>query len=170
MEGTYTAQTGSLHDPGDQTSYRYSNSERSKVTNKIHHRQNLKVVTMKVAAFLKVTPCSFCRVSQRTCYLPLPKLRYLWTKIHGATSLTRVSPTIQHHAHVHSHVCSINMVRLLRDHTTAVSTGFRPRRPRFAPKCGRVGFVADKVTLGRDFSEYFSFLCQISSKQLLHIH
>jgi uncharacterized membrane protein len=33
-----------------------------------------------------------------------------------------------------------------------------------------VGFVVDKVALGRVFSEYFGFFRQISFHRLLHIH
>jgi hypothetical protein len=35
--------------------------------------------------------------------------------------------------------------------------GFPYLRPRFNPRSGRVGFVVDKVTLGHNVSEYFSF-------------
>jgi hypothetical protein len=45
-------------------------------------------------------------------------------------------------------------------------TGFPPQRP----GSGHVGFVVDKVTLGRVFSEYLGFLCQSSFHQLLHNH
>jgi hypothetical protein len=33
-----------------------------------------------------------------------------------------------------------------------------------------VGFVVDKVALGRVFSEYFGFLCQSLFHQILHHH
>jgi hypothetical protein len=33
-----------------------------------------------------------------------------------------------------------------------------------------VGFVVDKVALGKAFSEYFGFPCQLSFHRLLHIH
>jgi hypothetical protein len=33
-----------------------------------------------------------------------------------------------------------------------------------------VGFVVGKAALGQDFSEYFSYPCQFSFHQLLHIH
>jgi hypothetical protein len=33
-----------------------------------------------------------------------------------------------------------------------------------------VGFVVDKVSLGRVFSEYFGFPCQSSFHQILHHH
>jgi hypothetical protein len=33
-----------------------------------------------------------------------------------------------------------------------------------------VGFVVDKVALGRVFSEYFGFPCQSSFHQILHHH
>jgi hypothetical protein len=36
------------------------------------------------------------------------------------------------------------------------------RRPGFDPRSGRVGFVVDKVALGKVFSEYFGFPCQFS--------
>jgi hypothetical protein len=45
-----------------------------------------------------------------------------------------------------------------------------PRPPGFEPRLGHVGFVADKVTLGQVFSEYFGFLCQSLFHQLLHNH
>jgi hypothetical protein len=48
--------------------------------------------------------------------------------------------------------------------------GFSPRRPRFYPRSGHVGFVLEKVALEQVFSEYFGFLCQFSFHQLLHIH
>jgi hypothetical protein len=38
----------------------------------------------------------------------------------------------------------------------------------FDPGSGQVGFVVDKVTLGRVFSEYFGFPCQSSFYQILH--
>jgi hypothetical protein len=34
---------------------------------------------------------------------------------------------------------------------------FPLRRPGFEPGSGQVGFVVDKVALGKDFSEYFGF-------------
>jgi hypothetical protein len=40
--------------------------------------------------------------------------------------------------------------------------GFPPRRPGFDPGSGQVGFVVDKVALGRVSSEYFGFPCQSS--------
>jgi hypothetical protein len=33
-----------------------------------------------------------------------------------------------------------------------------------------MGFVVDKVALGRVLSEYFDFPCQFSYHQMLHIH
>jgi hypothetical protein len=48
--------------------------------------------------------------------------------------------------------------------------GFPPRRPKFEPRSGHVGFVVDKVSLGRVSSEYFGFLCQFSFHRLLHTH
>jgi hypothetical protein len=33
-----------------------------------------------------------------------------------------------------------------------------------------MGFVVDKVALGRVFSEYFGFPCQLSFHQILHHH
>jgi hypothetical protein len=44
--------------------------------------------------------------------------------------------------------------------------GFPQRRPR----SGHVGFVVDKVALGKVFSEYFCFPCQFSFHRLLHNH
>jgi hypothetical protein len=32
-----------------------------------------------------------------------------------------------------------------------------PRRPGFDPRSGHVGFVVDKVVLGKVFSDYFGF-------------
>jgi hypothetical protein len=48
--------------------------------------------------------------------------------------------------------------------------GFPPRWPGFEPRSGHVGFVVDKVALGRVFREYFCFPCQYSFHRLLHIH
>jgi hypothetical protein len=48
--------------------------------------------------------------------------------------------------------------------------GFPPRRPGFDPGSGQVGFVVNKVALGRVFSEYFGFPCQSSFHQILHHH
>jgi hypothetical protein len=45
-----------------------------------------------------------------------------------------------------------------------------PRRPGFCTKSGHVGFMVDKVALGRVFSEYFGFPCQFSFHRLLHTH
>jgi hypothetical protein len=47
--------------------------------------------------------------------------------------------------------------------------GFPPSCPGFDPSCGVVGFVVDKVALGKVFSEYFSFPCQLQFHQLLHV-
>jgi hypothetical protein len=46
-------------------------------------------------------------------------------------------------------------------------SGLPPRWPGFEPMSNHVGFVVDKVALGQVFSEYFSFLCQLSFHQLL---
>jgi hypothetical protein len=48
--------------------------------------------------------------------------------------------------------------------------GFPPRRPRFEPGPGYMGFVVDKVALGQVFSEYFGFLCYFAFHRLLHNH
>jgi hypothetical protein len=48
--------------------------------------------------------------------------------------------------------------------------GFPPRRFRFDPRSGHVGFVVDKVALEQVFSEYFGFPCQFSFHRLLHTH
>jgi hypothetical protein len=40
----------------------------------------------------------------------------------------------------------------------------------FDPGSGQVGFVVDKVALGRVFSEYFGFSCQFSFHQILNHH
>jgi hypothetical protein len=45
-----------------------------------------------------------------------------------------------------------------------------PRRPRFEPRSGHVGFIVNKVVLGRVFFECFGFPCQFSFHRLLHIH
>jgi hypothetical protein len=47
---------------------------------------------------------------------------------------------------------------------------FPSRRSGLDPMSGYVGFVVDKVELVWLFSEYFSFPCQFSFHQLLHIH
>jgi hypothetical protein len=58
----------------------------------------------------------------------------------------------------------------LRKFRLRLVAGFPPWRPGFDPGSGQVGFVVDKVALGRDFSEYFGFLCQSSFHQILHHH
>jgi hypothetical protein len=40
----------------------------------------------------------------------------------------------------------------------------------FNPGSGQVGFVVDKVALGRVFSEYFGFPCHSSFHKILHHH
>jgi hypothetical protein len=45
-----------------------------------------------------------------------------------------------------------------------------PWRHGFDPRSGQVGFVVDKVALGRVFSEYFGFPCQSSFHQILQHH
>jgi hypothetical protein len=45
-----------------------------------------------------------------------------------------------------------------------------PRRPGFQARSDYVGFVVDRVTLVQAFSEYFSFPCQLSFHQMIHIH
>jgi hypothetical protein len=50
------------------------------------------------------------------------------------------------------------------------SPASQPRRPRFEPRSGHVGFVVDKVKLGQVFSECFGFPCQFSFHRLLHAH
>jgi hypothetical protein len=47
---------------------------------------------------------------------------------------------------------------------------FPPWWPRLDPRSGHVGFVVDRVVLGKGFPEYFSFLCQFSFHLLLHIN
>jgi hypothetical protein len=42
--------------------------------------------------------------------------------------------------------------------------------PGSIPGSGQVGFVVDKVALGRVSSKYFGFPCQSSFPQLLHNH
>jgi hypothetical protein len=53
---------------------------------------------------------------------------------------------------------------------TVHGAGLPPWRPGFDPSWGDVGFVVDKVALGKIFSEYFGFPCQLSYQQLIHIH
>jgi hypothetical protein len=48
--------------------------------------------------------------------------------------------------------------------------GLPPRRPRFDPSSGHVGFVVDIVALGQVFSEYFGLPSQFSFQQMLHTH
>jgi hypothetical protein len=48
--------------------------------------------------------------------------------------------------------------------------GFPPQRAGFEPGFGQVGFVVDKVALGRVFSDYFGVPCQSSFHQILHPH
>jgi hypothetical protein len=48
--------------------------------------------------------------------------------------------------------------------------GFPPRWPEFDPRSSHMGFVVNKVELGRIFSEYFGFLSQISFHRMLHMH
>jgi hypothetical protein len=57
----------------------------------------------------------------------------------------------------------------LEDRNRSVA-GFLPQRPGFDPGYGQVGFVVDKVGLGRVFSKYFGFPCQSSFHQILHRH
>jgi hypothetical protein len=52
----------------------------------------------------------------------------------------------------------------------AVSRRFPLRRPGFVPASGHMGFMTDKVALGRVFSEYFGFPCRLSFQQLLQIY
>jgi hypothetical protein len=47
-------------------------------------------------------------------------------------------------------------------------SNIKPSLTGFDPGSGQVGFVVDKVALGRDFSEYFGFPCQSSFHQILH--
>jgi hypothetical protein len=67
-------------------------------------------------------------------------------------------------------------IRMLLKKSTQAATqlkrlvsGFPPRRPGFEPGSDQVGFVVDKVALGRVFSEYFGFPCQSSFHQILHL-
>jgi hypothetical protein len=48
--------------------------------------------------------------------------------------------------------------------------GFPPRRYGFESGSGRMGFVVDKVALGKVSSGYFDFLCQFAFHRLLHNH
>jgi hypothetical protein len=49
-----------------------------------------------------------------------------------------------------------------------LDAGFPPRRPGFAYG-QHVGFVVDKAALGKVFSEYFGFPCQLFHR-FLHYH
>jgi hypothetical protein len=49
-------------------------------------------------------------------------------------------------------------------------TDFPPRRPRFEPRSGHVGFVVEKMVLRQVFSEYFGFPCQFPFHRPLHTH
>jgi hypothetical protein len=51
----------------------------------------------------------------------------------------------------------------------AVSRWFTSRRPGFEPGSSQVGFVADKVALGKVFSEYFGFPSESSFHQILYL-
>jgi hypothetical protein len=44
------------------------------------------------------------------------------------------------------------------------------RRLGFQPRSGHVGFMLDKVALGKVFSEYFGFSYQLLLRQILHNH
>jgi hypothetical protein len=48
--------------------------------------------------------------------------------------------------------------------------GFPLWWPRFDPRSSHVGFAVDKVALGQDSCEYYSFPCQFSFHQMLHTH
>jgi hypothetical protein len=50
-----------------------------------------------------------------------------------------------------------------------LAAGFPPQWPGSERRSGHVWFVENKVALGQVFSEYFGFLCQFSSRRLLHI-
>jgi hypothetical protein len=52
----------------------------------------------------------------------------------------------------------------------AIVAGFPQRLPGLIPGHCHLGLVVDKVALGQVFSKYFSFPCQFSFHQLLHIH
>lgn len=41
-------------------------------------------------------------------------------------------------------------------------------KDRVDPRSGHVGFVEDRVALGKVFSKYFSFHCKFSVYQILH--
>jgi hypothetical protein len=47
---------------------------------------------------------------------------------------------------------------------------FGTQRSGFDPGSGQVGFVVNKVALGRVLFEYFGFPCQSSFHQILHHH
>jgi hypothetical protein len=49
------------------------------------------------------------------------------------------------------------------------NTGVLPWWPEFDSISDHMGFVVDEETLGRGFSEYFGFICQISIHELLQI-
>jgi hypothetical protein len=52
----------------------------------------------------------------------------------------------------------------------AVSRRFPTAAARVRAWSGHVGFVVDKVALGKVFSKYFGFPCQSSFHQILHPH
>jgi hypothetical protein len=67
-------------------------------------------------------------------------------------------------------ICSVTKPFEGRAIAQAVSRCFPPRWPGFDLGSGQVGFVVDKVALGRVFSEYFGFHYQSSFHQILHHH
>jgi hypothetical protein len=59
---------------------------------------------------------------------------------------------------------------IVRAIAQAVSRWLRTAAPGFYLGSGQMGFVVDKVVLGRIFSEYFGFPYQSSFHQILHHH
>jgi hypothetical protein len=51
-----------------------------------------------------------------------------------------------------------------------LAAGFSQWQPRLDCRSDYVGFVVEKVALGPVFSKDFSFPCQFSFQQLLHMH
>jgi hypothetical protein len=53
---------------------------------------------------------------------------------------------------------------------TLTLAGFPQRPSGFDPRSGSVGFVVDKLALGKVLSVYFGFPCQLSLHQMLYSH
>jgi hypothetical protein len=63
------------------------------------------------------------------------------------------------------------LFKVMRTGGRAVAQSCRPTAAALVrARSGHMGFVADKVTLGRVFSEYFGFPFQSSFRQIVHPH